>query len=146
MGSMPVATPALHAAQLAEALPALELLARFDARLAGALTEGPVDARDAIVLHVLSEHPDHVLHHLQEAGIPARIIQSRLHRPREASTALPGAGFYAGEREFRVWIFDEASARQRLRVGNEAAPSRRLTAKAVRALIAAAQPRSASGT
>jgi hypothetical protein len=54
--------------------------------------------------------------------------------------------FYAGDREFRVWIFDEASWRQRLRTGEEAAPSRRLTLKALRALIASAQPRSASGT
>ncbi len=135
-----------HLAQLEESLPALELLAGFDARLAGALVESAVGPHDPIVLHVLSHDPDQVHHQLRAAGIPARTIETRLHRPRAASTRLPGAGFYAGNREFQVWIFDEASWRQRLRVGKEAAPSRRLTLKAIRALLAAAQPREASGT
>jgi hypothetical protein len=135
-----------HLAQLAEALPALELLAGFDARLAGAPVESAVGPHEPFVLHVRCDDPDQVHHRLREAGIPARTIETRLHRPRAASTRLPGAGFYAGSREFQVWIFDEASWRQRLRVGQEAAPSRRLSLKAIRALLADAQPREASGT
>jgi hypothetical protein len=146
MAQASIAPTPQHLAQLAEALPALETLAPFDPRLAGALVEGAVGTNEPFVLHVLSEHPDHVHHFLREAGIPARTIETRLHRTRAPSTRLPGAGFYAGSREFRVWIFDEGSWRQRLRVGSEAAPSRRLTLKAVRALLADAQPREASGT
>jgi hypothetical protein len=142
----PIAPTPQHLAQLAEALPALEALAPFDARLAGTLATAAIGAHDAIVLHVCSEHPDHVHRYLQEAGIPVRCIETLLHRPRSPATRLPGVSFYAGDREFRVWIFDEGSWRQRLRIGAEAAPSRRLTAKALRALIAAAQPRSDSGT
>lgn len=141
----PAPTPQ-HLSQLAEALPALEALAPFDARLAGSLPDAAIGPHEAIVLHVCSEHPDHVHHHLRQAGIPVRLIETRLHRPRSAAMRLPGMSFYAGDREFRVWIFDEASWRQRLRTGEEAAPSRRLTLKALRALIASAQPRSASGT
>lgn len=146
MPTEPFAPTPQHLSQLAEAVPALEALAAFDARLAGTLADVALGPHEAIVLHVRSEHPDHVHRHLHEAGIPVRLIETRLHWPRNATTRLPGISFYAGDREFRVWIFDEASWRQRLRTSEEAAPSRRLTLKALRALIASAQPRSASGT
>ncbi len=126
-------------AQLSAALQAMTLLQRFDPRLAGALASGTADARLPIVLHVQAEHADDVARVLIEHDIPARMRETRLRFPRAAAQALPGVSFLAGDQEFLIWIFTEAQFRQRLPVGDESAPSTRLTLAAARQLLKRAQ-------
>lgn len=118
--------------QLEGALQAMTLLQRFDSRLAGPLVAGIVDAQSPVVLHVCADHVDEVLHALAGQGIPTRTIQTRLHIPREGTRPLPGIAFLAGEQEFRILVFNEAQFRQRLRVGEDPEPSKRLGLAAVR--------------
>ena len=126
-------------AQLSAALQAMTLLQRFDPRLAGALASGTADARLPIVLHVQAEHADDVARVLIEHDIPARMRETRLRFPRAAAQALPGVSFLAGDQEFLIWIFTEAQFRQRLPVGDESAPSTRLTLAATRQQLKRAQ-------
>lgn len=123
------------ALQLSAVLPALEALARFDARVAGALTAGPIDPRLPVVLHVCAEHADDVRLALDELRIPARTLQGRLHIPRSGALPLPGYSFLAGDREFVIWVFDPAHFRQRLRVGDEAEPAPRMKKRAIEARL-----------
>lgn len=126
-------------AQLSAALQAMTLLQGFDPRLAGALASGTADSRLPIVLHVQAEHADDVARVLIERDIPARMRETRLRFPRAAAQPLPGVSFLAGEQEFVIWIFTEAQFRQRLPVGDESAPSTRLTLAATRQLLKRAQ-------
>lgn len=123
---------ALLRRQLEGALQAMNLLQRFDPRLAGPLVAGIADAQAAVVLHVCADHVDEVHHALADHGIPTRTIQTRLHIPREGTQALPGIAFLAGDQAFRILVFSEAQFRQRLRVGDEPEPSKRLGLAAVR--------------
>ena len=125
--------------QRSAARPAMTLLQRFDPRLAGALASGTADARLPIVLHVQAEHADDVARVLIEHDIPASMRETRLRFPRAAAQALPGVSFLAGDQEFLIWIFTEAQFRQRLPVGDESAPSTRLTLAAARQLLKRAQ-------
>lgn len=118
--------------QLDGALQAMTLLQRFDPRLAGPLVAGIVDAQSPVVVHVCADHVDEVLHALADHGVPTRTIQTRLHIPREGAQPLPGIAFLAGEQEFRILVFNEAQFRQRLRVGDDPEPSKRLGLAAVR--------------
>lgn len=136
-GPAPSGSRAL-AAQLADALQAMDLLADYSPRLAGALAAGHADARLPVVLHVCAGHVDEVHHALAARGIPTRTFATRLHVPREGTETLPGIGFYAGAQEFRILVFSEAQFRQRLRVGDETEPSPRLPPAKVRTLLAAA--------
>lgn len=125
--------------QLGAALQAMTLLQRFDPRLSGALASGAADAHLPIVLHLQAEHADDVARVLIDHDIPARMRETRLRVPRAAAQLLPGVSFFAGAQEFLIWIFTEAQFRQRLPVGDETAPSPRLTATATRRLLEAAQ-------
>ena len=125
--------------QLGAALQAMTLLQGFDPRLAGALASGTADRRLPIVLHVRAEHSDDVARVLIEHDIPARMRETRLRFPRAAAQPLPGVSFLAGEQEFVIWIFTEAQFRQRLPVGDESAPSTRLTLAATRQQLKRAQ-------
>ncbi len=118
--------------QLEGALQAMTLLQPFDPRLAGPLVAGIADPQSPVVVHVCADHVDEVLHALAGHGIPTRTIQTRLHIPREATQPLPGITFLAGEQEFRILVFNEAQFRQRLRVGDDPEPSKRLGLAAVR--------------
>lgn len=126
------AGPGLLAGQLQTAHEAMQVLARFEPRLAGPLAELAADARLPIVLHVQADHLDDVIMHLDERQIPARSLETRLHIPRSASQTLPGLSFIAGAQEILVWVFTPAQFRQRLRVGSESAPSQRLSLQALR--------------
>lgn len=118
--------------QLDGALQAMTLLQPFDPRLAGPLVTGIADPSLPVVLHVRAEHVDEVHHALAVHGIPTRTFETRLHIPREGAQPLPGIGFLAGEQEFRILVFSEAQFRQRLRVGDEPEPSKRVGLAAVR--------------
>lgn len=115
----------------------MDLLAAFAPRLAGALASGHAEARLPVVLHVCAEHVDEIHQRLSAQGIPTRTFATRLHVPREGTQSLPAVGFLAGAQEFRILVFSEAQFRQRLRVGDEAEPSVRLSAARVRELLAA---------
>lgn len=125
--------------QLQSALQGMTLLQRFHPRLAGALATGTADPRLPIVLHVQAEHADDVARVLIEHDIPVRMRETRLRTPRAAAQALPGVSFLAGDQEFLIWIFTEAQFRQRLCVGDESMPSKRLTLAATRHLLKQAQ-------
>jgi hypothetical protein len=122
---------ALATQQLSTALEAMNLLSRFDPRLAGALAAGTADPRLPIVLHVRAEHADEVRMLFDERGIPVRSLQTRMRVPRGASQILDGVSFLAGEQEIVIWIFSEAQFRQRLPVGDAREASSRLTISAV---------------
>lgn len=124
--------PVLHQL-LGAALQAMNLLRRFEPRLAGGLANGTADPRLPIVLHVRAEHADDVARTLIEHDIPARMRETRLRFPRAAAQPLPGVSFLAGEQEFLIWIFTEAQFRQRLPVGDESVASKRLAQAAVEA-------------
>lgn len=117
--------------QLKSALEAMKLLEEFDPRLAGLLAQGVSDLQSPIILHVNADDPDTVRHQLEDRGIPTRTVATRMHIPRGPSQSIPGLAFLAGEQEFRIWIFNDASFRQRVRVGDEVAPSARLKRKVV---------------
>lgn len=119
------------AAQLRAALDAMLALQQFAPRVAGALVHGRLEKHQPLVLHLCAEHADQVRAVLDQLGIPARTLQSRLRVPRDVSRALPGFGFLAGAYEFVIWVFDEGSFRQRLRVGDETEPAARMTRRAL---------------
>ena len=123
-------------AQLRAALQAMTLLQPFEVRLAGPLAAGTADRRLPIVLHLQADHADEVRHFFDARQIPTRMLETRLRFPRAPAQPLPGIGFLAGDQEFLIWIFSEAQFRQRLRVGDESEPSRRLTLAAVTRLLA----------
>jgi hypothetical protein len=123
----------------------MRLLSAFDPRLAGPLAEMAPASRLPIILHVQADHSDDVRMFFDEQRIPVRMLQTRLHTPRAASQALPGLGFLAGDQEILVWIFSPAQFRQRLRVGDEGEPSRRLSVAAVERMLTP-EPESGSST
>jgi hypothetical protein len=84
----------------------------------------------------MAEHADDVQHFLAEHGIPARMRETRMHLPRAPAQTLPGVSFLAGDQELQIWIFTEAQFRQRARIGDESAASRRMTRAAVERALA----------
>lgn len=123
--------------QLRDAAQAMRALERFEPRLAGALTSAAIDAPTPVTLHLCAAHADEVRLRLDELKIPARSVETRLRIPRSGSLPLPGYSFLAGEQSYLLWVFDEASFRQRLRVGDETEPAPRWTLRAVERQIAA---------
>lgn len=118
--------------RLLAAFDALQALAPFEGRLAGALAADALQQHDPVVLHLSAEHPDQIAAHLSALGIPIRHLSGKLHVPRGPGRSVHGFGFVAGSLAFEVWVLAPSDYRQRLRVASESSDLPRLSLAALR--------------
>lgn len=118
------------------ALEAMAFFAALDPRLAGAALEGPVDAHSPASLHLHADDPDAVAHFLHDQRIPAAQATRRLRLSRESAVPLPCWEFEAGGIAFELWVLPVSALRQPPLEPLEDRPLRRVTASALRQLIA----------
>lgn len=118
------------------ALRAMEFLSVFEPRLVGPVLEGTADARTAVALHVHSDDPEAVHHHLDQHGIPAESRTRRVRLDRERSEDFPVWVFSAEGLPFDLTVMPRDILRQAPLSSIDEKPMRRASASQLRQLLA----------
>lgn len=118
------------------ALRAMEFLSEFEPRLVGPVLEGTADARTAVALHVHSDDPEAVHHHLDQHGIPAESRTRRVRLDRERSEDFPVWVFSAEGLPFDLTVMPRDILRQAPLSSIDEKPMRRASASQLRQLLA----------
>ena len=118
------------------ALRALEFFAEFEPRLVGPVLEGTADARSAVTLHLHSDDPEAVHHHLDLHRIPAESRNRRVRLDRERSEDFPVWLFSAEDLGFDLTVLPHDVLRQAPLSGIDEKPMKRASASQLRQLLA----------
>jgi hypothetical protein len=119
------------------ALEAMRFFERFDPRLVGAVLDGSADHRSSVCLHLYTDEPEALSHHLQERGIPAEQQSRRVRLDRERSALFPVYVFNADGIPFDLTVLPRDALRQPPldRTGDR--PMQRASLAALRELMSA---------
>lgn len=115
---------------------AMRFLARFDARLVGAVLDGTADAHSAVCLHVFSDDPDAVHRYLHEHGVPVETQTRRLRTSRDVQAEFPVLLFAADALPFDLTVLPRDALRQAPLNRVDEKPMRRAALTAVEELLA----------
>ncbi len=118
------------------ALRALDFLAPFSPRLAGAVLDGTADANAPVQLHLHVDDADAVPRFLEEHRIPAEARMRRLRLDRQRSEDFPVWLFSAEELTFDLTVLPHDTLRQAPLSGVDEKPMKRASAQQLRQLLA----------
>lgn len=128
------------------ALAAMQLLARFEPRLVGAVLTGSATEFTDIQLHVFSDSAEAVYMHLLDGRYEYEVFERRIRLGPERQVSVPTVRFSLGSQTIEAFVFPRDGIRQAPVSPVDGKPMRRADQRELAGMIAASPHADASGT
>lgn len=123
------------ASQRRIALKAMQLLARFEPRLVGAVLSGSATPHSDIQLHVFSDSLESISLHLMDRGVEYEVFERRLRLQAERQVNVPSVRFDLHDEVVEAFVFPQDGIRQAPTSPVDGRPMRRAGMAEVEALL-----------
>jgi len=94
------------------ALQAMQLLAKFEPRLVGAVLNGTATEFTDIQLHLFSDTPENVYLHLMERRYEYEVLERKLRMTPDRQISVPSVRFAMGDETVEAFVFPTDGIRQ----------------------------------
>ncbi|HWL64096.1 MAG TPA: hypothetical protein VNQ32_14980 [Steroidobacteraceae bacterium] len=128
------------------ALAAMQLLARFEPRLVGAVLTGSATEFTDIQLHVFSDSAEAVYMHLLDGRYEYEVFERRIRLGPERQVSVPTVRFSLGSQTIEAFVFPRDGIRQAPVSPVDGKPMRRADQRELAGMIATSPHADASGT
>jgi hypothetical protein len=127
----------------AAAAKAMRFLSPLQSRLVGGVLDGTAGRHARITLHVFSDSPDHLVHHLMSRNMPFRQEQRQIRWRHDTHKLMPLLVMELGDHTIEMLVFDELHLRQAPPCPIDGKPQKRASLDEVEQLTGLPAPQAA---